>query len=262
VLEYEGTAYAGFQRQSNVSSVQGTVERAIELLTGTWSTLAGAGRTDSGVHALGQVAAFDIERALPVERIKQGLNHYLPDDIAVIAAHQAPGDFDPRRHAVARVYRYTFLVGRVRSPIRRRFVHAVSGPLDIEAMASALAYVEGGRDFAPFAGAVEDGRSTRRRIHRTEVWQEGAEVHMEIEGNAFLPQQVRRMAGAVLAVGSGTMAMEAFEALADSSRPGAAERVLPARGLCLRAVRYRDFPADQNATTANNNTHTRGAAQT
>jgi tRNA pseudouridine38-40 synthase len=129
-------------------------------------------------------------------------------------------------------------------------------------MASALAYVEGGRDFAPFAGAVKDGRSTRRRIHRTEVWQEGAEVHMEIEGNAFLPQQVRRMAGAVLAVGSGTMAMEAFEALADSSRPGAAERVLPARGLCLRAVRYREFPADQNATTANNNTHPRGAAQT
>ncbi len=260
VLEYEGTAYAGFQYQANAPSVQGTVERAVESLTGTWSRIAGAGRTDSGVHALGQVAAFDTESKLPVERVRQGLNHHLPDDIAVVTAHEAPGDFDPRRHALARVYRYTFLVGRARSPIRRRFVHDVGGPLATAAMASALAYVEGGRDFAPFAGALEEGRSTRRRIDRTAVWREGAEVHLEIEGDAFLPQQVRRMAGAVLAVGSGTMTMEAFEALADSGRPGAAERVLPARGLCLRSVRYRDFRTDQDGTTADNETHTDGSA--
>ena len=260
MLEYEGTAYAGFQSQANAPSVQTMVEQAIEALTGVRPRLRGAGRTDAGVHAIGQVAAFDTDSTLSVERVRGGLNAHLPDDIAVVAVYEAPEGFDPRRHALARVYRYTFQVGRARSPLRRRFVHAVTGPLDVAAMAQALAAIEGDHDYAAFAGAVEAGKSTRRRIARTAVWREGAEVHVEIEGSAFLPQQVRRTAGALLRVGTGAMTTQAFTALADDGRPGEARWVLPARGLCLRAVRYRSFPPDSDATTENNQTHARGAA--
>lgn len=261
MLEYEGTAYAGFQSQANAPSVQARVEEAIEALTGAWSRLAGAGRTDAGVHALGQVAAFDTDSTLPMERVHGGLNAHLPEDIAVVTAWEAPEGFDPRRHAVARVYRYTFQVERARSPLRRRFVHEVRGPLDVSAMARALAAIEGSHDFAPFAGAVESGKSTRRRITRTAVWREGDEVHVEIEGNAFLPQQIRRTAGALLQVGTGAMTVEAFEALIEQGRPGEARWVLPARGLCLRIVRYRGLPPDNDATTTNDQTHPRGAAR-
>ena len=242
VLEYEGTAYAGFQRQANAPSVQEAVEQAIESLTGTRSRVSGAGRTDAGVHAVGQVTAFDTESRLPRDRWCAGLNHHLPDDIAVVATYEVPGDFDPRRHATSRVYRYTFLEGGRRSPIRRRLVHPIRGTLDVAGMAQALACLEGERDFAPFSGALPEERSTIRRMHRARVWREANEVHMELEANAFLPQQVRRTAGAVLRVGRAAMTVEAFGALADSRERGAAHEVLPPCGLCMREVKYRSFP--------------------
>ena len=235
VLEYEGTAYAGFQRQANAPSVQAAVEEAIKGLTGSPVRLKGAGRTDAGVHAQGQVVVFDTLSTLPTERFRAGLNHYLPEDIAVTAVYDADEGFDPRRHAVARVYRYTLRTARARSPLRRRHVHQVEGDLDLAKMAEALAYVEGDRDFAPFAGVTGQGKSTRRHLYRAEVWREGAEVHIELEGSAFLPQQVRRIAGAVLRVGQERMTVDDFRALADGAHRGSARWVLPPRGsACVR----------------------------
>ena len=248
VLEYEGTAYAGSQMQAAAPTVQAAIERAIEALTGETSRLKLAGRTDAGTHATGQVAAFDSDSELPPERIREGLNHHLPDDIAVVAAHDVAPEFDPRRHATSRVYRYTFSERAVRSPLRRRFVHPVGRALDVEAMAQALAQLVGERDFAPFSGALPVGKSTIRRMFRAEVWRDGGEVHLELEANAFLPQQVRRTAAALLRVGLGKMTLAAFEALAAGANRGAAEHVLPASGLCLRVVTYPAFPPGHAAS--------------
>ena len=241
VLEYEGTAYAGSQAQANAPTVQAEVERAVEALTGERRRLRLAGRTDAGAHAAGQVAAFDTHSDLPAARFRSGLNHHLPDDIAVVAAHDVTSYFDPRRDAVSRTYRYTFLERDARSPLRRS-VHVAGRKLDIDAMAGALAHLRGERDFAPFSGALAEDKSTVRRLYRAEVWRAGDEVHIEFEANAFLPQQVRRTAAAVLQVGLGKMTLSAFEALADSGTRGAAEQVLPAAGLCLRRVTYHGFP--------------------
>ena len=261
VLEYEGTAYAGFQRQANAPSVQATIEEAIAALTGEQARLHGAGRTDAGVHALGQVAAFDTTGGLPPGRLRDGLNHYLPPDAAVVEAYETAPDFDPRRHALSRVYRYSLLTRRARSPLRRRFTHAVSGPPDAAAMAAVLATLQGEHDFAPFCGRYPEGKPTRRRILRTAVWREGAEVHIEIEGNAFLPQQVRRMAAAVLEVGLGERTSREFEELAKSGRRGAAEAALPPQGLTLRQVKYADFPPQGYATATDNTAHAKSTSR-
>lgn len=254
VIEYEGTAYAGSQRQANAPSIQAAVEGAIASLTGHPARLHLAGRTDAGVHALGQVAAFDTASALAVDRFVRGLNYYLPQDIAAKAAYDVPASFDPRRHAASRVYRYSFGVSPGRSALRRAFVHHVRRPLDVSAMTRALACLEGTRDFAPFSGVLPAGRTTRRTMLRTLAWREGAETHLELEANAFLPQQVRRIAAAVLDIGLGRRTLAAFQALAATSRQGAATQILPANGLCLREVKY-PVPLDQLQESHATDTH-------
>ena len=255
VLEYEGTEYAGFQRQANASSVQAALEQAVLSLTGAPVRVKAAGRTDAGVHSAGQVVAFETQSSLPPESFRRGLNHYLPGDISVAAAYETPLSFDPRRHAVARVYRYTILTRGSRSALRRRSVHLEKRPLDEEAMAQAMGSLEGERDFAPFTGALEAGKSTVRRLYRTRVWNEGDEIHLELEGNAFLPQQVRRMVGAALQVGLGKLTLAEFVLLADTGRRGAAHWVLPPAGLCLQEVKYREFPPENHARTTDDPTY-------
>ena len=258
VLEYDGTRFAGFQRQANTLTVQGELEGAIKALTGREARVKGAGRTDAGVHAGGQVVAFQTESPLEVERFHHGLDHYLPDDIAVVGAYEVPEGFDPRRQATSRVYRYTMVVRNGKSPLRRAHVYIIGQWPDTAAMAKALGYLEGTRDFAPFSGDPGKGKSTVRRVDRTAVWHEGDTVYLEVEGNAFLPQQVRRMAAAVLNVGLGKLTQENFEALAGSEERGAAHWVLPPQGLCLREVKYRSFPPRGHARSTDNKTHAAG----
>jgi tRNA pseudouridine38-40 synthase len=254
-LEYDGTAYAGFQRQLNVVSIQSQVEDALERLIGTHVTIWGAGRTDAGVHAEGQVIAFDTHGEISALRLMSGLNHYLPDDIAVIKSEDVALEFDPRRHATSRVYRYSILLGNSRSPLRSRFIYRARGPLDIEEMGWAFHYLEGYRDFAPFSGMIEDGKSTHRYIYRTHVWGIDDMVHLEIEGSSFLPQQMRRMVGAVLRTGQGVLERLGFMELADSGDRGIAHWVLPAKGLCLRQVKYRKLAMENHGARKSHETY-------
>lgn len=259
IVEYDGSPFAGFQRQANAPSVQGALEGAIASLTGQSTVLKGAGRTDAGVHAKGQVAAFDTESVLDTEHIRQGLNYYLPGEVSVVAAYDVAASFDPRRDALSRVYRYTFVAGRSRSPLRQRYAMHLERDVDVAGMTEALAYLEGERGFAPFCGRF-DRNNTVRRIHQALAWRQGDSVHIEVEGTAFLPQQVRRIAGAALEVGLGERTIEGFRELADSSVRGAANRVLPPHGLCLIAVKYPGFPpGKEHAVTANDKAHTRQA---
>ena len=176
------------------------------------------------------------------ERFLPGLNYYLPEDIAVREASVAPADFDPRRHAIARVYRYALLESDARSPLRGRFAHHVGHTLDVAAMQTALEGLQGERDFAPYCGNLPDGGSTVRFMYRTQVWRQDVdEVLLELEANAYLHQQVRRITAAALQVGLGKTTLDEFTAVADSKFHGAAALVLPAKGLTLCRVEYQDF---------------------
>ena len=260
VIEYDGTGYAGFQRQANAPSIQEELENAIESLTTVRATVRGAGRTDAGVHAAAQVAAFDTESILPVERIAAGLNHYLGEQIAVRAAYDVPTSFDPRRHAKSRVYRYRLLERLPPSPLRRGVTHRVARKLDVEAMRLAAATLVGEHDFRAFSGAQPQGRTFVRRMMRASVERDGDELVVELEANAFLPQQVRRTAGALVDVGLGRMKVSEFEQMVESGAQGAAETVLPARGLTLEEVRYAGFPPESDATTTHDKTHESGSS--
>ena len=251
VVEYDGTRYCGFQLQTNAPTIQGEMETAVARLTGDPTRVQGASRTDSGAHALGQVVALSTESALPVQTFVGGLNAHLPRDIAIREAHQVDSCFDPRRNATSRVYRYTIINRDARSPAWEHWAHQVTESLDIEAMSVALRSLEGTHDFAPFGGRVPAGKRTIRRMVATRVWQEEERVLVEVEANAFLPGQVRRTVGALLQVGTGRLSPEAIRAMVDGQSNQLAKEAVPAKGLCLLRVNYKDFPPDEYETNEN-----------
>jgi tRNA pseudouridine38-40 synthase len=238
LLEYDGTAYGGSQRQQNAPSIQAALEEAIERLSGSPTRTAFAGRTDAGVHALGQVAAFDARATHPVEVWQRGLNALLPEDIAVRAALVVPAGFDPRRQARSRTYRYCIWNAAVRSPLLRRQAWHVRESLDIPRMTRAATALVGEHDFAAFGGSPGPGRSTRRRMIRSCIGMVGPLLTFEIEGTAFLPHQVRRTAGALVEVGRGKLTPERFRQWLEMPEPNAAGPAAPPHGLCLIAVTY------------------------
>jgi tRNA pseudouridine38-40 synthase len=238
LLEYDGAAYGGSQRQANAPSIQAALEEAIRRLTGQPVRTAFAGRTDAGVHARGQVAAFSTEVDHAPEVWRRALNALLPEDIAVRAAAVVEDDFDPRRHAHSRTYRYRIWNAPVRSPLWRSRAWQVREPLDVATMRRAAAALIGEHDVAAFGGSPGPGRSTWRRILRADVCRRGELVSFEIEANAFLPHQVRRTAGALVEVGRGRLTPERFEAWLAAPEPNAAGPAAPPHGLCLMAVRY------------------------
>ena len=253
LVEYEGTRYHGFQSQKNAASVQDALEGALFRLTGERRRIRGAGRTDAGVHAQGQVVSFDTSASYSPDVFVNAMNRYLPDDISVRDAREVSVDFDPRRWAVSREYRYRILNAETPSPMLRRFVHLVRKPLDAEAMRTAAALLEGERDMAPFSGPLTNGRrSSTRRVYRRSVERRDDLITLDMVASGFLPQQVRRTAGTLLEVGLGRLSVRQFEALAGCGILGAANRVAPAKGLSLINVTYAVpiFPQEKATATA------------
>lgn len=239
LLEYDGAPYAGSQLQANGPSVQAEVERALAEMTGAFARVAFAGRTDAGVHALGQVVAFDTRTVYGCEEFVGGLNVRLPATICVRAARQVEEGFDPRRRALARWYRYSIVNAATRSPLRRQQAWQVAAPLDREAMQRAGGLLLGEQDFAAFAPPEAGRFSTRREIQRVCVGRCGRDLRIDVTANAFLTHQVRRMVAALVDVGSGRLRLAEFERYLREARPGSFERTAPAHGLCLMAVTYR-----------------------
>jgi tRNA pseudouridine38-40 synthase len=240
VVEYEGTDFSGSQLQARARTVQGELEEALAGLFQTAIRVKMASRTDAGVHARWQVAAFDHQTRLSMTRIREALNHYLPEDIGVRHAARVADSFDPRRHAVSREYVYTACDAQTPSPIDRRFETHVRGPLDVAAMSEAAGGLIGTRDFASFCGgALPAGASTVRRIDRADVCREDDRVRITFRANAFLNQQVRRMVGALLQVGTGGLSRQRFAEYLRKPVRGAAAIVAEPRGLCLTKIEYR-----------------------
>jgi len=236
LLEYDGKPYGGSQVQKRTPSIQGELEAALERLTGERLRVAFAGRTDAGVHAIGQVAAFTTASSLPVQTFVRGLNAWLPQEIAVRRAVEAPPDFDPRRHAASRTYRYTIYNAANRSPLWRARAWHVAEPLDVAAMQRAASYLLGRHDFAAFSR--REGVSTVRCMRRCDVERRGPLVTVETEANAFLRQQVRRTVGALGKVGTGKLSPAGLRGLLRRREPCSAGPVAPAHGLCLVRVDY------------------------
>ena len=236
LLEYDGTAYRGSQYQDNGPSIQAELESSIQKLTGEQRRIAFAGRTDAGVHALGQVASFVTAANLSASELMRGINHFVPQDIAVRAAREVDGTFDPRRDARGRVYRYRIDTRPVRSPLLRNRVWHVGRELDVEVMRQAARELEGPHDFAAFAGPYEG--LTKRTLRRCEVRESCGLVTVEMEAEAFLPHQVRRTAGPMVEIGAGRMTLAALNALLDGAKPSSAGPAAPACGLYLLRVEY------------------------
>lgn len=239
VLEYDGAAYRGFQLQSGASTIQGELERAILALTGECVRVTGAGRTDAGVHARGQVVSFTSASRLGPETFVDGLNHYLPKDIAVRVARVVADSWSARRAARSREYRYTIVNRGTRSPLEERFAHRVESPLDVAAMDTACREIVGGHDLASFAsGLGGEKMMTLRTVHAATVSRDGDLVAIDVVANAFLRHQMRSLAGCLVAIGLGRMTLDQFREVVAARQPGLAGPVLPAHGLCLIRVNY------------------------
>ena len=247
IVEYDGTDYSGFQHQNNAQTVQEQIENSIESLTAERVRIKAAGRTDAGVHAMGQVAAFDTNCPYPPDTVRNALNARLPDDIAVKSVYKVRPDFDPRRDAVSRLYRYTLLLADVRSPLAKRWAHRVQGQLDVESMIRAATRMEGSHDFVNFCGPVSHpSASTIRRIDHVRLEQGSDLVRIEVKGNAFLPHQVRRMVGALVDVGIGRLTIEQIDMQISGHVDAPKVRSVPSNGLCLVQVEYVDFPPEES----------------
>lgn len=238
VLEYDGTAYAGFQIQSGRPTVQEAVERAIHNLTGEDVRIIGAGRTDAGVHATGQVVNFHTSTHHGPSTIMRALNALLPEDIAVVDADEVPPDFHARFSARSREYRYTILNRRAPSPLRRHTALHVPQPLDVEAMQGACTYLIGTHDFASFGGAMRAEGTTVRTVYRAECWRSGDLVLIEMEANAYLSRMVRSIVGTLLKVGLGRWRPDDVAAVLTAAYRQRSAPVAPAHGLCLTRVNY------------------------
>jgi len=241
VIEYDGTAFAGSQYQPNARTVQGELEAALNRLTGERVRVRFAGRTDAGVHATGQVIAFCVARrsrgeGLGWRELQRRLNALLPDDVAVRGMRATPRGFDPRREAVARVYRYRIRMGGAMRPLQRHRTLEISDRLDVAAMRMAAASIAGKRDFAALGGD-EHGRTVR---HLTEVvvLRHGALVEIRVVGDAFLRRMVRSITAILLEVGRGKLAPRDVAGLLDAPSRALDGRAAPARGLTLEKVIY------------------------
>lgn len=240
VVEYEGTAYCGWQLQPDRPTVQEALERALLTALRERVRVRGAGRTDAGVHACGQVAAVRVSR-MPDDlgRLRKSLNALTPGDVSVREIAVVDDTFDPRRHAKSRLYEYRILHTPAPSPFWRRWAWHLPQPLDVTAMAAAAEALAGEHDFAAFRAAdAEPVRSTVRRVLESALRTEGALLVYRIEANAFLKHMVRNVVGTLVEVGRGARRPEAMPALLAGRDRTQAGATAPAHGLTLVAVRY------------------------
>ncbi len=240
VLEYDGTAFHGFQWQPGLPTIQGALEEALRRVAVLEGPLYAAGRTDAGVHARGQVVSFRARLKVEEERLPSALNSLLPPDIVVREGGEAPDDFHARRSALAREYAYYVQVGGPPSPFMRRYVHHHRGALDEGRMREALRALTGVHDFAAFCRR-EEGKSTLREVHEAELEAVCGLLRIRVKADAFAWMMMRMLCGALLEVGRGRWDVEGFrKALASGERPHHAP-TLPPRGLFLERVYYPDL---------------------
>lgn len=238
-IQYDGTRYRGWQVQGNTDqTIQGKLEGVLSRLTGQPVEVHGSGRTDAGVHALGQVANVKLPRPVEPSELLGELNRYLPADIGVIAAEPAPERFHARLNARSKTYRYRIWNSAIPNVLERSYLYALPEALDVAAMERAAADLVGTHDFRSFCGLKRFKKSTVRTITDIAITQNGAEVRLEFTGNGFLMRMVRILAGTLVEVGLGQREADTMPAVLAAQDRAAAGPALPAQGLALVRVEY------------------------
>jgi tRNA pseudouridine38-40 synthase len=240
LIEYDGTDYCGWQRQSSDRTIQGTIEAALNTMTKQSVVLMGSGRTDAGVHAVGQVANFRVDTRLTSEVFLRGLNSLLPPDIVIKECSPVHEDFHARYDAGSKVYDYRILNRTIRSALYRQHAWYIVSPLDLEVMRTAMAYLNGEHDFSAFQAAGGNQVHAVRRVMSLRLLEKDAAdyVVFRIEANGFLRHMVRNIVGTLVDVGLGKTSPAGFEEILLSRDRAKAGITAPAQGLFLMEVRY------------------------
>jgi tRNA pseudouridine38-40 synthase len=238
ILEYDGTAYCGWQRQVNGLSIQEVLEEKIGVMTGEAVKVIGSGRTDAGVHAITQAANFKTASKIPADGFLRGLNSLLPQDIAVKEVCEVPADFHARYSALEKVYLYRILNDRIRSPLHHLYTWFVPHDLDFAAMEKCLPVLQGEHDFTAFMASGSSVKSTTRIVSGLKLTRKDKIIEFEIRANGFLRHMVRNIVGTLVEVGQGRVRPERFTDILRAADRNMAGMTAPPQGLFLKEVIY------------------------
>ena len=239
-VAYDGTDFHGWQAQPELATVQGTLEQVIGVIEGKPVLVTASGRTDAGVHALEQVAAFDLENPIPMYNLRKAINRLLPPAIRVLSASEAAPDFHPRHDAMAKTYEYRIYRAEVCPPLEWRYVHHYPYPLEIDRMCTLARLLEGKHDFSAFAASDAsdaEGRSKVRTIFSSVLENDSQRLFYRVRGSGFLKHMVRNIVGTLLEAGKGNVDEARMRELLVSTT-GKAGPTAPAKGLFLLNVEY------------------------
>ena len=239
VVAYDGTNYRGWQVQNNGETIESMLNRAISSLTGEDIHVMGSSRTDSGVHAMGNVAVFDTEARMAADKFSYALNQRLPEDIRIQNSCEVPSDFHPRYQKTVKTYEYRILNREFPLPAYRLNTHFTYRPLDIARMQEAAQYLEGEHDFQSFCAAGAQVKTTVRTIHELTVTKEGDLIVIRVTGNGFLYNMVRIIAGTLMKVGMGEWEPERMTEILEGRDRKLAGPTAPAKGLTLMEIHFK-----------------------
>lgn len=239
LVSYDGTDYCGWQIQPNGITIEEILNEKLKKLTGEDIHVIGASRTDSGVHALGNVAVFDTDSPIPPERMAYALNQKLPADIVIVKSEEVPPDWHPRyQEQISKTYEYHIYNAQIPDPLKRRYSTFVSFPLDVGKMQDGAAYLEGEHDFASFCNIRTNAENTVRRIDRIEIEKEDRDITIRVTGNGFLYNMVRIIAGTLIRVGRGFYTPEKVKEILEAEERTEAGVTAPPEGLTLVKIEY------------------------
>lgn len=238
-IAYDGTNYCGWQVQPNGITIEEVINKALRKLTGEEITVIGASRTDSGVHAMGNVAVFDTDTTIPADRIAVALNQRLPEDIVIVKSEEVASDFHPRYCDCSKTYEYHIINTRIPNPTKRLTNYFVSYVLDIDKMRKAASYLVGEHDFVSFCNVRTEVENTVRCITELEILKCGDEITIRITGNGFLYNMVRIIVGTLIRVGRGFYEPEKVKEILEVKDRKAAGVTAPAHGLMLMEIEYK-----------------------
>lgn len=245
-VAYDGTAYSGWQIQPNAVTIEGKLYEALNDLFGKEIELTGASRTDAGVHALGNVAVFDVDTRMPAEKISYALNARLPEDIRVCQSKAVPPDFHPRHTDCVKTYEYSILNDTFLDPKKRLYSHFCYGNIDVESMKKAAEYFIGEHDFSAFCASGSQVADKVRTIYDLKVLRDGRDIIIRVTGSGFLYNMVRIIAGTLIKVGQGDIQPEHIKGIIASKDRQLAGPTAPARGLTLVEIVYKELGEEKS----------------
>lgn len=237
-VEYDGTAYAGWQVQPNLPTVQGVVESALTQILGTEVRIHSSSRTDAGVHARDMAVHFRTESSIPLTAFREGANAFLPDDVVIRDVREMPADFHARFSSKGKWYRYTIYNADVRSPLNCRTAWHLRGHLDVALMREAAGLLVGKHDFQAFRTSGCVAKTTVREIFKVNVTVEHEHIYLDFEGSGFLRNMVRMLTGTLAEIGQGRRPLSDLEKLLSGEAGLSSGATAPAHGLCLQEVWY------------------------